>query len=586
MTWWDTVWEQINVGDIFSTPGRGIPASGQKPFEILSKDLTRITISSGKAKIPLDKDCFHAIEKAFTKNRSLWLRCAAVHHVEAVENSVDKLIREATGSQLARGNYVCAILEHCDLVRYSMRGNRKGIQLPGEPDDYKPRFLPSFEGTKEPGPGQLVAGREDFNILIVSDLHLSEGRNPRTRRFSRNEDFFFDGQFDRFLSHLEAESERRGRKWILVIAGDMVDYLQVTRLPDKPSFPVSRREEEYGLRTSLEKSIWKMKVMMDGHWMFFKALGRFLSTGNRCTIITGNHDVEWTVPGQQKAFREEMKKYLPPKASRRNEIVFGSIDFCPWFYYEPELLWIEHGHQYDGMNSFDFLFAPYLPDSKELMLPGGSFFVRYLFNKVEQKDPFADNIKPVSAYVWKRWFKLICSPKIINHIRYFMEILRKIKRFEPKQLEELRQKNEEGMRRAAERFEIDPKNLNAIRSYWTPCFVYNKSKWENIKYFLTYKPGRRYRNIASAIQKWLGVRYVVFGHTHDADLFLFPPDGKAEYANSGTWTKIFSSNPTERLLHDEQESVFIQILKDEENKLELMKWRDDLGRGERVKLFE
>ena len=39
------------------------------------------------------------------------------------------LIREATGSELARGNYICSILEHCGLVRYSMRGNQKGIEL-------------------------------------------------------------------------------------------------------------------------------------------------------------------------------------------------------------------------------------------------------------------------------------------------------------------------------------------------------------------------------------------------------------------------------------------------------------------------
>jgi predicted phosphodiesterase len=92
--------------------------------------------------------------------------------------------------------------------------------------------------------------------------------------------------------------------------------------------------------------------------------------------------------------------------------------------------------------------------------------------------------------------------------------------------------------------------------------------------------------MASVIQKQLGVKYVVFGHTHDADLLLLCSNEKAEYTNSGTWTKIFSSNPAERLLRHEQESVFVQILRDEKDRLELMKWRDDLGRGERVNLFE
>ena len=238
----------------------------------------------------------------------------------------------------------------------------------------------------------MAKQNEESNIVIISDLHLSQGRDPHTKKFNRNEDFFFDEQFDRFLSHLEYQTEHRSRSWRLIINGDMADFLQVTRRPRDSDFALREREKLYGLGTSPEKTVWKMKVMMDGHWMFFKALGRFLSTGNRCTIITGNHDIEWTVPGQQEAFREEMKKYLPADTRGGNEIVFGSIDFCPWFYYEPDLVWVEHGHQYDGMNSFDYLLAPYMPDGEELMLPGGSFFVRYLFNKVEQKDPFADNI--------------------------------------------------------------------------------------------------------------------------------------------------------------------------------------------------
>lgn len=586
MSWWDEIQEKINSGDVLYTPGRGLQRTGKKPFRIISKDLFKLIITSGASNIPLEKQCFDKIEEAFSGNPLLWLRVASLHDREALENSVDKLIREATGSQLARGNYICAILEYCELVRYSMSGNRKGIEWIQGSSNSKPRLPQSLERKKQPSLKGNMAGKEEFNIAIVSDLHLSQGRNPRTRRYNLNEDFFFDGQFDRFLSYLEAESERRSRKWRLIIAGDMVDFLQITRMPNDPGFSLTEREKEYGLGTSLDKTVWKMKVMMDGHWMFFKALGRFLSTGNRCIIITGNHDIEWTVPEQQKAFREEMKKYLPRDTSDGNEVVSSSVEFCPWFYYVPGLIWIEHGHQYDGMNSFDYLLAPYLPNSKELMLPGGSFFVRYLFNKVEQKDPFADNIKPTSAYVRKYWLKLLCSPKIMKHSCYFLEILRKIQRFEPEQLEELRQKNEEKIQAEAERFGIDLSKLEAIRKRWVPCFIYNTSKLRNIKYFLTYEAGKTYRKMASVIQKQLGVKYVVFGHTHDADLLLLCSNEKAEYTNSGTWTKIFCSNPAERLLRDEQESVFVQILRDEKDRLELMKWRDDLGRGERVNLFE
>ncbi|MGD2125306.1 MAG: metallophosphoesterase [Desulfobacteraceae bacterium] len=586
MSWWELVLEKVHSGEVLFTPGRGMEGIRKSPFTIVAREPSRLIVSSGRSRIPLERECFEAVEKAFSSDPSIWLRAASKHGKEPLENSVEKLVREATGSQLARGNYLCSMLEKCGLVRYSMRGHRKGIELPGRPEHPEEPLPPPSRGEVQPALEQGQSREEPFNIAIISDLHLSEGRDPRTKKFKKNEDYFFDGQFDRFLRYLEEESEDRGRKWHLLIAGDMVDFLQVTSRPREPGFHVAEREIEYGLRTSPEKTVWKLKTIMKGHKVFFRALGRFLCAGNRCTIITGNHDIEWTVPEQQEAFREEMKAYLPKGAHIPSDLLSGSIDFCPWFFYVPGLVWVEHGHQYDGMNSFDYFLAPYLPNSDEIMLPGASFFVRYLFNKVEQRDPFADNIKPISAYVRRYGLRLLFSPQIMKHVRYFLEILRKIRKFKPEELEALRQKNEERIREEARRFGIDVEKVDTVRSHWVPSFAYNESKLRNILYFLYYNAGRTYRGIALAIRKQLGVKYVIFGHTHETDLLLLSRTKKAEYVNSGTWTKIFSRNPGERLLRDEQESIFVQILRDEKDKLELMKWRDDLGRGERVNLFE
>jgi len=129
MGWWEVILEKINTRDKLFTPGRGPEGARKKPFTILSKDLESISILSGKSAILLEKDCFEVVEEAYSHNPLLWLRVASLRDNEPFENSVDKLVREATGSQLARGNYICAILEHCGLVRYAMRGNKKGIEL-------------------------------------------------------------------------------------------------------------------------------------------------------------------------------------------------------------------------------------------------------------------------------------------------------------------------------------------------------------------------------------------------------------------------------------------------------------------------
>jgi len=128
MAWWDLILERVDVGDEIFTPGKGLQASRRKPFKIMSKSQSAIHIGSGKSMIPLERLCFDAVEKTFSENPLLWLRVASLHDNEPFENSLDKLVREATGSQLARGNYICSILEHCGLVRYTMRGNKKGIE--------------------------------------------------------------------------------------------------------------------------------------------------------------------------------------------------------------------------------------------------------------------------------------------------------------------------------------------------------------------------------------------------------------------------------------------------------------------------
>jgi len=130
MAWWDSVYKMVNVGDIFYTPGRGMDGGNKnKPFSVISKEMVKMIIHSGGCNVPLVRECFDVVEEALTNKKYLWLRTAS-NHGPAFENSADKLIRQATKSDLARGNYVCALLKHCGLVKYSMMGNKKVIELP------------------------------------------------------------------------------------------------------------------------------------------------------------------------------------------------------------------------------------------------------------------------------------------------------------------------------------------------------------------------------------------------------------------------------------------------------------------------
>lgn len=343
----------------------------------------------------------------------------------------------------------------------------------------------------------------DFNLLVVSDLHLSEGFNPHTGKLSPNEDFISDDSFAEFLSYHDTH-RAEGLPWRLVIAGDVFDFLQVTtpssslvdelkikidgleeggwgipRELDKPtdrrqkaidrlndvidyliSHPtakhdkvkyeatrlnsiaatvaldfvwsleqlvletwilalkseaeLSKREKEYGLGTSWPEAVWKIDRIAEGHPRFFAALSKFIDQGNSVVMMRGNHDVElfWEevqhrlreliADAQVLAQKEGLDEFTGRNLSSDQFWVALENRFiiCHWIYYEPGVVYIEHGNQYEVVDAFEDFLYPVLEDpSSYLRLPPGSFFVRYLFNNVEKTFPFADNLRPISRFI-------------------------------------------------------------------------------------------------------------------------------------------------------------------------------------------
>lgn len=269
-----------------------------------------------------------------------------------------------------------------------------------------------------------------MDLIVISDLHLSDGYDKETEKYSRNEDFFFDKEFKRFLRYLEDKNHSNNH---LVIAGDFFDFLQVDGhkaqklskeqiVPFKVEdidrkFDVIDKEQKYGLGTEENKTIWKLGVILNGHKVFFQALADFLAEGNLLSIITGNHDIEFYWPKireklidhivslrpglRDKQKTEEDEETEKPEKSKKPK----PISFYPWFYYNPHhKTYIEHGNQYDVLNSFEYFLNPLLKhDPSRLWLPFGSLFVRYFFNKLEINNPFADNIKPPTKYMRWAW---------------------------------------------------------------------------------------------------------------------------------------------------------------------------------------
>lgn len=208
--------------------------------------------------------------------------------------------------------------------------------------------------------------------IIVSDLHLGGGKTDLG-----DDHVYQEAQFCDFLANEIPESKKG--KVELFINGDFLEFAQVS-------------PEVYTLGSakywcSENESLRKIETIINGHRDIFKALNDFTKRGNDLTVAAGNHDVDLWWNAVQKRLRREVNKI---------EFALGKT----WFFRYNNRLMIGHGHMFDSANKFKNWKKPILqlPNGIQRleMCPGTLFMVKFL-NQMENKYPFIDNVKPISA---------------------------------------------------------------------------------------------------------------------------------------------------------------------------------------------
>ena len=464
-------------------------------------------------------------------------------------------------------------------------------------------------------------------LIVISDLHLSAGFNEETKCYSREEDFFFDNEFKRFLEYLEKENPGQNN---LIINGDMFDFLQVNgnfakKLEKQGKIRLDKKEDIYGFGTEPHKTIFKLQRIRGGHKTFFEALKDFLSKGNNLSIISGNHDIE--------LFWDDVQKELVNILSNNDNSIKNRIKFYLWFYYDKEhKIYIEHGNQYDNWNSFKFILYPVMPpaESKKILLPFGSFFVRYFFNKVEDFNPFADNIKPSSRYMQMAFREH--PVKALKLLRRYVPAMFKafwrsggstrVQEEELKKEEERRLavlSKEAGLllddvlklhgklappiTRGKLAFLINLGWIGTIFLFliiFAAAFlfkqVFNLSIWSLLSASLAFLPlliswliSKFSKDTFTSILKEIkskiltDIKIIVMGHTHDPVIKKIGDD--CWYYNTSTWTTVFSED--ERLVRDDKQFALLKVkLTDKGPDAQLMRWNDAAGECEQLILFE
>ncbi|HKA87261.1 MAG TPA: metallophosphoesterase [Haliangiales bacterium] len=230
------------------------------------------------------------------------------------------------------------------------------------------------------------------NILIISDLHLGEDLKPATGRAPLHHLAMLERELESFLDH-HRKCRRDGKPWHLIINGDMVDFQSVCVLPEDGDEVSEPDEHVYGLGTRPKAARRKMLRVLERHPGVFRALAHFIAKGNRVSIVVGNHDAEFHWPVAQETFKKGIAALWAEHPSSRKpgaagaDAVEAGIEFHPWFYFQENLVWVEHGHQYDDYCSFDYVLNPVEPAREEVVLSVGAASFRYVTNHIEGSDP-------------------------------------------------------------------------------------------------------------------------------------------------------------------------------------------------------
>jgi len=424
--------------------------------------------------------------------------------------------------------------------------------------------------------------KEKSDYLIVSDFHLVdiEDNNDDWKKYKSSK-YLIDNDFNLLVDYFI--NQGKGSKLTLILNGDIFDFDLVTIIPDNPPWKVTRREKKYGLYSTEEKSVWKLEQILKDHAVFLKTLAEFLDKGNKIIYLLGNHDREFHFKKVQKLLSDQIKKLQKNPQTNKN------FKFEEWFYYEPGKLYVEHGQQYDYYSTFKYLLCPTVKckEGEVIAIPMGNLSNRFLMTNMGFFNPHAsDFILNVFKYIY-HWLKHYAfSRRSLMFNWLWGSILtmfklskykRKMKKYPPNCQEKLNvlsnkfniPNNLMNKLSEEEKRPITDRTFRIIREFWLDrvflliIFITTTITlalvpiplWIKLVVplailplvYLLYEEAVQGLNIftienelpqhAKKIAEILGVKLVVFGHTHKPK--LLPVDNGLTFVDTGNWAPIY-----------------------------------------------
>jgi len=195
---------------------------------------------------------------------------------------------------------------------------------------------------------------DQHNHLVVSDLHLAG--EPGLQVGLRSVDRAFIQFLDWHAAHWREE-----RPWRLIIAGDGIDFLHRSLHGAEGAEPHQEHTEARAIET--------LEAIVAENRPVFEALARFVAAGHELVFLQGNHDAELHWAGVQDRLRALLLELFAGLFDGTVDMAIleelqARVSIHRWFYYRRDLLYVEHGNQYDELCAFENVLCPVDEDAR------------------------------------------------------------------------------------------------------------------------------------------------------------------------------------------------------------------------------
>lgn len=224
------------------------------------------------------------------------------------------------------------------------------------------------------------------DLLVLSDLHIGEGKVGPKREYSALEDFRVDKHFEKFTGYILKRQQRTGRKLELVLAGDTMDFLKIQTPPQGKQWPSDRKDRDTAPNEKI--AVLKAQRIVQEHPRFFASLGKMLQAGHKVVLLPGNHDQELNFQGVQRVFRKAMQEHAPRAKS-------SQVKFNSWVHVLGKAM-VEHGQRYDSINNLSNQLHPFISVDGDTRLrsAAGNYMVAHVVNPMKESIQGFDHMKP------------------------------------------------------------------------------------------------------------------------------------------------------------------------------------------------